>query len=134
MTNMTNKVPTKDMFIYSATSDVERQFSKMNLIHQSAQRNAMGQETPHLHIKSGIQNSGGKTPHPHCHCRTFEVTQDIRDKCKESYKVVGDNSRKVTAEKKEELEKNIERREKRRGLINLFPTSTEGKRSGRKKF
>ena len=101
--------------MYSATSDVERQFSKMNLIHQSAQRNSMSQETlnAHLNIKSGIENCKDSCSRcekeissDHCHCKLFIINKSIREKCRISYQVVraAASSKKVSEEEKKKLE------------------------------
>jgi hypothetical protein len=71
----------------SATGDVERAFSTMNIIHQNKQRNAMSQDMldAHMHIRSGVESKDNmnkciKCCDPdgtiHCHCVIAEITRD----------------------------------------------------------
>ena len=80
----------------SATGDVERGFSSMNLIHQNKQRNCMHQDTlyAHLHIRSAVeceenikmcQKCDGVTPrYDHCHFSLTTISADMKANCKKA--------------------------------------------------
>ena len=95
--------------IYTATSDVERQFSKMNLIHQFKQRNIMSHETlnAHLTVKCGMENyskkshAEGNIKPAHCY---LVVNKSLREKCQESYKIVRSSTSKMTDVRRKEME------------------------------
>ena len=63
---------------YDANSEVERTFSKMNLIHQNSQKNLIQQDTlnAHLHIRGAVESDAIKRRREkcanksaaHCHC------------------------------------------------------------------
>ena len=95
--------------IYTATSDVESQFSKMNLIHQFKQRNIMSHETlnAHLTVKCGMENyskkshAEGNIKPAHCY---LVVNKSLREKCQESYKIVRSSTSKMTDVRRKEME------------------------------
>ena len=97
---------------FISNSEVERKFSLMNNIFQNKQRNQLSQDSLNslLHIKSGIEckenRKGCKkclTKTVHCHCCSFEITQQIREECKRS-KGRHEEYLKVVSESKEQLE------------------------------
>ena len=81
--------------VFCSNSEVERQFSFMNNIHQNKQRNRLSQETLNatLLIRSGVESSLVRkdcdrcldsSSTSHCHCSLVDFTGDIRQKCKEA--------------------------------------------------
>ena len=79
----------------SATGDVERSFSTMNLIHQNRQRNCMRQETldAHLHIRSGVEceeiiekcDKCEKGSRDHCHCVLTIISTEMKSNCRKAW-------------------------------------------------
>ena len=94
--------------IYTATSDVERQFSKMNLIHQFKQRNCISHETlnAHLTVRGGMENcvksmyTEENIKPGHCQ---LAITTSLKEMCQNLYKVVKSSSIKITEDRKKEL-------------------------------
>ena len=105
---------------YDANSEVERTFSKMNLIHQNKARNSMQQDSlnAHLHIRGGIENDLAKRKcekcnnksAPHCHCSLVIMSDELKAKCKKANSKYLE-SKEMRKESKEEFEqKNVEKR------------------------
>lgn len=80
----------------SSTSDVERGFSTLNLIHQNRQRNRMSQETldAHLHIRSGVESANNislcnkcdrSQISDHCHCCVAVIQEEMKSSCKQAW-------------------------------------------------
>ena len=92
--------------IVNSNSEVKRAFL-MNNIHQNKQRNCLSQESlnSHLHIKSGVECKSVRrnctdckvvSSADHCHCSYIDVTNKIRDSCKNAhrkYKNATDNAK-----------------------------------------
>ena len=80
--------------VFNSNSEVERQFSLMNNVHQNKQRNCLSQESLNaiLHVKSGVESSlvrrncgkcQSSTSSDHCHCTLVNLS-NIREHCREA--------------------------------------------------
>jgi len=80
--------------VFNSNSEVERQFSLMNNVHQNKQRNCLSQESLNaiLHVKSGVESSlvrrncgkcQSSSSSDHCHCTLVDLS-NIRDHCREA--------------------------------------------------
>jgi hypothetical protein len=107
----------------SATGDVERAFSTMNIIHQNKQRNAMSQDMldAHMHIRSGVESKDNmnqciKCCDPdgtiHCHCVIAEITEEMRQKCKKAWEKCKIVQKEASDEKKKYAQNNVEKKVK----------------------
>ena len=107
---------------YDANAEVERSFSLMNLVHQSSQRNRMSLDTlnAHLHIRAKVESKENKegcekcssSNLPHCHCCNFVITDELRDTCKKSWKVLRECQAEASGAKKSFEEKCVPIKEK----------------------
>ena len=119
---------------FNSNSEVERQFSLMNNIHQNRQRNCMSQESlnSYLHIKSGaggIENRKKcsdcthQKNNTHCHCNLVEISDSLRSRCRRARAQYFDSlqeSKNIGEKEKEEMKVKkaaTEKRENERKLI-----------------
>ena len=80
-----------------SNSEVERQFSMMNYVHQNKQRNSMRHDMldSYLHIRSGVESYSNRRScdkckdqvfsADHCHCNIVEITPELRNACSKAY-------------------------------------------------
>ena len=107
---------------YDANAEVERSFSLMNLIHQNTQRNRMTQETlnAHLHVRSKVESKETRegcekcetSSKDHCHCTSLVITEDLREQCKKSWKVLREVQLEANKTKDNFAEKSVKIKEK----------------------
>ena len=103
----------------SATGDVERGFSSMNLIHQNRQRNSMSQDTldAHLHIRAGVEceeniNKCQKcegVSYDHCHCSLSVISEEMKFNCKKAREKCMMAQREASAQREHAKESNVEK-------------------------
>ena len=108
---------------FSATGDVERGFSQMNMIHQNKQRNEMSQDMldSHMHIRSGVESKENrkkckkcKDPKAtdHCHCMEVEIDSEMRNRCRKAWEKCKMTQTDASNNKKVAEAANVEKRTK----------------------
>ena len=134
---------------FNSNSEVERQFSLMNNIHQNRQRNCLSQESlnSYLHIKSGaggieIRKKCSDCTHQkkntHYHCNLVEISDSLRSRCRRARANYFDSlqeSKSIDEKEKEEMkvkkavteksenERKLKRKEKLAKCTNFFSSS-----------
>ena len=103
----------------SATGDVERSFSSMNLIHQNRQRNCMHQDTldAHLHIRSAVESEENirkcqkcdGVSYDHCHCLFTVISAEMKANCKKAREKCWKAQKESSNIKEHEKESNLDK-------------------------
>ena len=106
---------------YSSNSEVERSFSLMNYIYQNKNRNPLSQDSLNniLHIMSKLECSTMRKDcddckyktTQHCHCSTFEITENLRESCRKARANYGealDNAQEANVILSEEMKLRME--------------------------